>query len=155
MTKMAKDELFGDAGRLLAAMDFTAMTAAQEEKQRKEMTDLLLGFLEVVDSLQSLEAHCRELVESGHPQVPLRSVSVTTRKALQVLGKAGVTPMNDTGSKLDLDRHEVAAISTTSPEDADVVVGESLSGYLWNNRLLRRAKVTVSSGEGRCQATTD
>ncbi len=151
---MPNDELDLDAERLLAAMDFAAMTALQQEKQRKEMVELLRGILEVVDSLEALETLCRELTESGQSHVPLRSVSVIVRQALQVLVRSGVAPMNAVGNKLDLDLHEVVAVSETSQWDADMIVEEMMKGYLWNGRLLRRAKVTVSNGGGQNQVTT-
>jgi molecular chaperone GrpE len=145
---MLTDEFDKDAGRLLAAMDFAAMAASQEEKRRQEMSAVLRDFLEVIDSLQALETHCRELAESGQAQMPLRSVSVTLRQAQRAVSKSGVEPINCVGFKLDLDLHEVVTVSETSAADADMVVEEASTGYLWNGRLLRRAKVIVSSGTG-------
>jgi molecular chaperone GrpE len=127
-------------------MDFAAMTAAQEGKHQKEMMTVLRAFLSVVDSLQALEAHCRGLIASGQKHVPARSVTVTLRQALQALARSGVEPMNAVGTKLNLDFHEVVAVSATSQEESDTVVEEAQSGYLWSGRLLRRAKVIVSSG---------
>lgn len=144
---MAKDELGAGTDQIFAAMDFISMKAALEEKYRKQTTELLLGILGIVDALQALERHCKELTNLGHEEVPSRSVRVTIRQALQVLSHAGVVPMNPVGHRLDLDRHEVSTVVADSSAEADTVLEEFLSGYLWNGKLLRRAKVVIS-GEG-------
>jgi molecular chaperone GrpE (heat shock protein) len=63
--------------------------------------------------------------------------------------------MNAAGGKLDLDLHEVVAVSQTSRAEADSVIEEAAPGYLWNGRLLRRAKVVVSSGDVHRRETAD
>jgi molecular chaperone GrpE (heat shock protein) len=136
-----------DADRMFSAMDFGKMmdvagaVAAQNEKHRKETADLLLGFLEVVDSLEALGAHCQELVEGGCEHIPLNT---TLRQALSVLSRAGVEQMNAAGRPLNLAEHEVEAVRTNTSAEEDTVLEEKLRGYLWNGTLLRRAKVVVA-----------
>jgi molecular chaperone GrpE (heat shock protein) len=139
-----------DMDRMLSGMDFGKMmdvagaVTAQNEKHRKEMADLLLGFLEVVDSLEALGAHCQELVERGCDHIPLRSVNTTLRQALSMLSRAGVEQMNAAGRPLNLAEHEVEAVRPNASAEEDTVLEEKLRGYLWNGALLRRAKVVVA-----------
>jgi molecular chaperone GrpE len=144
---MSENDPLADSQRLLAAMDFGAMLAADNEKKRKETMELLLGLVEVLDSLHDLEAHCREMSANAQMRVPVRSISIIIAKFLQVLEKSGVVPIPAHGSRLDLDLHEVAAFSQAPDVEDGIVIEELLTGYTWNERLLRRAKVLVSRGE--------
>jgi molecular chaperone GrpE len=66
---------------------------------------------------------------------------------LKALDKADVEPMNAAGMPLDLERHEVLAVRVDPSVPEDTVLEEALRGYLWKQRLLRRARVVIS----RCQ----
>jgi len=149
---MSKDDLFVSADKMLAAMDFAEVTAAQEEKHKKQMANLLLNFLDVMDSMQTLEAHCQDLYASGHEHIPLRSVSIIVRQISSLLSKAGVEPMNGAGHSLDLNLHEVVAVRTDLSTAEDTVLEELLRGYMWNKDLLRRAKVVISRQETPTEA---
>jgi molecular chaperone GrpE (heat shock protein) len=147
---MASKDSGDDTDKMLSAMDFGKMMdvagalAAQNEKHRKETAGLLLGFLEVVDSIEALGAHCQELVEQGYEHVPLRSVNTTYRQALNILSRLGVEQMNAAGRPLNLEEHEVEAVRPNTSAEEDTVLEEKLRGYLWNGTLLRRAKVVVA-----------
>jgi molecular chaperone GrpE (heat shock protein) len=170
MTKedVSKDELFADADRLLAAMDFQAVATRKDLEHQRELSRLLLQFLEILDSLETLEEHCTGqvawdsvprtgqglgtesqatvtgLADDNRGLFPARSVSLLRRKMLQIFSEVGVTPMNAVGHKLDLQRHEVVGARLDPGRDEDTVVEEQLRGYLWNSQVLRIAKVIVA-----------
>lgn len=146
---MSKNDLFATTDKMLAAMDFAGVTAAQEEKHRKQLAKLLLDFLEVVDSMQALEAVCKDLDISGREYIPLRAVSIMVRQISSLLSEAGVEPMNAVGHSLDLNIHEVVATRPDSSTVEDTILEEPLRGYIWNKELLRRAKVVISRQETR------
>ena len=148
---MSKDDLFVSADKMLAAMDFAEVTAAQEERHRKQLANLLLDFLDVMDSMQALEAHCQALDQRGHEYIPLRAVSIIVRQTSSLLSKAGVEPMDAVGGPLDLNMHEVVATRMDSSAVEDTVLEEPLRGYLWNKDLLRPAKVVISRQETRAE----
>ncbi len=139
-----------DVNKMWSAMDFgkmmdaAGMVAEQNEKHRKETADLLLRFLEIVDSLEALGAHCEELVARGYEHIPLRSVNTTLRQALNILSQTGVEQMNAAGRPLNLEQHEVDAVRPDSSVEEDTVLEEKVRGYLWKGTLLRRAKVVIS-----------
>ncbi len=146
-----------DTEKMLAGMDFgkmmdvAAAVSAEGQKHRKETADLLVRFVEVVDSLEALAAHCEELAARGHQHVPLRSVNTTLRQALSALSRAGVEPMDAAGRPLDLNLHEVEAVRPDSSVEEDVVLEEKVRGYLWRGAVLRRSKVVISR-EGAAQS---
>lgn len=144
---MSRDDLFADADRFLAGFDFARMSAAQEEKHRRETEALLLGLIEIADSLRDLERHSGELVARGHEEIPHKSVRLLVRKVLKLLAQAGVRPMNAVGEALDLNRHEVVEMRVGPSAADDVILEEIVDGYLWNDRTLRRARVVVSRPE--------
>lgn len=141
---MSQGDPFADSDRLLAGFDFARMAAAQDERHRQELAALLLGVIEIGDSLRDLERHSRELVARGHREVPHRSTEVLFRKLLQLLAQADVRPMSCVGGPLDLDRHQVVAVRVDAAIEDDTVVEETTCGYTWHDKTLRRAQVVVS-----------
>jgi molecular chaperone GrpE (heat shock protein) len=139
-----------DLDQMLSSMDFGKMmdaaerVAGQNEKHRKETSDLLIRFLDVVDSLEALGKHCEELVARGCEHIPLRSVNTILGQALNVFSQVGVEQMKAVGQPLNLERQEVDSVISDSSVEEDTVLEEKVRGYLWNGSLLRRAKVVIS-----------
>ena len=141
---MADDDPSLEADKLLAALDFAAMTEAQQEKQQQAMTRLLLGFLEILDTLEALEIHCAELADRGLDHVPHRTVSILVEQMLALLAEADVKPVTAVGCPLDLEIQDVVAVRADPAVEPDTVLEEARRGYLWHQRLLRRARVIVA-----------
>ena len=143
---MPEDKHGAESAKFIAAMDFASLASVQRDEHRRKMSDLLWGLIGVVDSLQALQRYLQELENVGQAQPQMHSVSGIIRQALRVLETSGVKPIQALGAPLDLESHEVVAIAESSHAQADIVVEETQSGYRWNDRLLRRSKVVVSSG---------
>lgn len=76
----------------------------------------------------------------------LRSGAELTLKALQAaFGRAQVAEVNPVGEKFDPHRHQAMQM-VPSDQPANTVVDVFQKGYLVNDRVLRPALVTVSSG---------
>ena len=70
---------------------------------------------------------------------------------LSILAKNGIVPMNANGSKFDPNQHEaVAHIQSELPEGT--IIDEPIKGYKMHDKVIRFAKVAVSSGNS---ITTD
>lgn len=122
---------------------FAHVSAAQERDT--QMQTLLTDLLGVVDALRDLEKHCAKLEAEGSVASPLKSIETVTKLLLRALRNQGVEPMNACGDSLDLSRHEVLSAATTQEGvPADIVLAEQVHGYLWNERVLRHAKVVIS-----------
>lgn len=140
---MSEDDLAADTAKLLAGLDFARLSAAREATHRQQTEALLLGMIEIADSLQALERYCGGLVAKGQKEAPQRSTGLILRKLWKLLEQAGVRRMNATGGLLDLACHEVVAVRADPSAADDIVLEEAVDGYLWNGQVLRRARVVV------------
>lgn len=141
---MATNDPFQAADRLLAAVDFSGMAASLEEEFRRETSRLLLGVVEVLDGLETLQAYCEELANAGFAQAPCPSVQGLVKQLRAVLAQAGATPIEVVGHPLDLESHDVAAVRPDATVEADTILEEQRRGYRWRQQLLRRARVVVA-----------
>jgi molecular chaperone GrpE len=98
--------------------------------------------LPVKDALEKALATPNQTVES------LKAGAELTLKALQnALAKGGIVEVDPApGQKFDPNRHQAMQMVPSS-QPANTVVDVYEKGYLINDRLLRAALVTVSSGE--------
>ena len=141
---MTDRDPIAQAGGLLAAWNCSQMLEEEKDRHRAEKRRLLLRFLDVLDGLQALEAYCAELVEQGQTGVPHRSVTLLTEQMLAVFAEAGVRPLPALGQPVDLSRHDVSGTQPSDAVEPDTVLQEEERGYLWNDQLLRRARVVAS-----------
>jgi molecular chaperone GrpE len=142
---MIDPELSASADRMLAALDFAGQSAQQSEQHRRQMASLLRGVIETLDSLQSLATHCRSLPAAGDPGgFPVKTIELIVKQLDREIQAAGATPMDAVGQPLDLERHEVVSVRHEPTCDDDTVLEETVHGYLWQDRVLRYAKVIVS-----------
>jgi molecular chaperone GrpE len=121
-----------------------------EEKSnavRRELERLLGQVLDIADALHDLELHCADLERKGVQGIPRKSVNVVLRMLMAVLKSHQVEPMNCKGQTFDLNRHEVLGTRTIRRGSDDVVLEETMHGYMWQQRVLRHAKVIVSRVE--------
>jgi len=97
--------------------------------------------LPVKDALEKALATGGQSVESMAAGVDL------TLKALQsAFAKAGLAEISPVGQRFDPHRHQAMQM-VPSAQPANTVVDVYQKGYLINDRILRPALVTVSSGE--------
>jgi molecular chaperone GrpE (heat shock protein) len=142
---MAEFDPLENADRLLRQLDLGMQLAQKGEEHRRQLRQVLLDLVEVVDALQDLELHFRKLASEGRGSIPTDSVSSILKRARNVLARWEIEPMDASGHELDLERHEVVGLRQ-APSAADLVVEEIVRGYVWKGQTLRRAKVVVSSG---------
>lgn len=141
---MADDDLTSATDRLLAAWDSAGQSALQNQRHRAETADHLRRLLDVADSLDALESHCRELARRGDTQIPEKSVGIIRRQLQDVLAQAGVRPIEAVGAPVDLAFHFVVSVRDTAEHDDDIIVDEPQRGYLWKDELLRPSRVIVA-----------
>jgi molecular chaperone GrpE len=110
-----------------------------EEQVEEEKKHLLLKFLSVADNLERALNHA-DLNEDG-----LRDgVQLTYQELQHLLAREGVEQMAAEGQPFDPSYHEAVAVIPTSETKADTVVAEVQKGYLYQDQLLRPAKVHVA-----------
>jgi molecular chaperone GrpE len=131
-------------GQLLAAFDF----AQANTSNKREMETLLLAFIEVIDSLQTLEEYYGHLADTTTARIPLKGTAIVVKQALKAIADVGVIPMNCKGQPLDLLFHEVVEVRPSAEVPVDAILEEVERGYAWRNKVLRQAKVVIA---GECE----
>jgi molecular chaperone GrpE len=136
---MSEEDINADTDRLLAGFDFSQAMAVAEAARKREFDRLLLGFMEVVDSLIQLERAADEATTGL-----ARSLRAVLRNAMRVLLAEGIEPLSCLGVAVDLDTCEVVEVRADSAYPEDTVIDEVQRGYMRQGRLVRRAKVVIA-----------
>ncbi len=118
----------------------TAQERSRMQKYRYEA--LLRDLLPIVDNMDRAVHHCSETGESDGVAEGLCMIAGMFRDLLQ---KYGVKEIGSLGEPFDPKFHEAIARLPTSDKPANVVVEEMEKGYLYQDRLLRPAKVVVAA----------
>ncbi len=110
-----------------------------EEQVEEEKKHLLLKFLSVADNLERALNHA-DLNDDG-----LRDgIQLTYQEFQNLLAQEGVEQMAPQGQPFDSSYHEAVAIIPTSEAETDTVIAEIQKGYLYQDQLLRPARVHVA-----------
>jgi len=110
-----------------------------EEQIEEEKKHLLLKFLSVADNLERALKHA-DLNDDG-----LRDgIQLTYQEFQNLLAQEGVEQMAAEGQPFDSSYHEAVAIIPTSEAETDTVIAEIQKGYLYQDQLLRPARVHVA-----------
>jgi len=127
--------------RALADLDNFRKKVQQDHTKitRIGKREILLRILEVVDSFdRALEQ------ASGLPESLAEGFHVIRRQLRNILKVEGVTPMETLGQVFDPDLHEAVASVGDDKQTSGTIVAELSRGYLWQDELLRPAKVSVA-----------
>jgi len=102
---------------------------------------LIKDLLPVIDNLERAIAHAAD-GKNGKPLV--EGVEMVLKGFLDVLGKYGVTQIVAVGQPFDPSKHEAIAQVSSPDHEPNTVVEELHKGYMFRDRLLRAALVSVS-----------
>lgn len=116
----------------------------QQEVRRYAMMEPLRAFLDVVDNLE------RALEASGSLEDLKAGVEMILHQMRDLLKTFGVQPVAAQDQAFDPNLHEAVARQEDPEVETPEVVEELQRGYLFQDRLLRpaRVKVAVPEGEG-------
>ena len=78
----------------------------------------------------------------------LQGVELSLQGLLGALEKVGLKPLDSQGKPFDPSYHEALVMEASQEVPAQHVLQVYEKGYLYKDRLLRAAKVVVSSGSG-------
>ena len=116
----------------------------EQATAKKEMNKFLLDMLEVTDALDRILERQAERSGAGDEHL-LKTVEATRRLHLQKLGKMGVKRMELVGKIMSPKLGDIEDIEDKAGLAPETVLAEIVSGYWWNEQVLRRAKVIVSA----------
>ncbi|MFG2912086.1 nucleotide exchange factor GrpE [Kitasatospora sp. NPDC048298] len=130
-------------GRLLfRASLLGSKLAEQKQAARAEQRELLGILVEVDDALAALGLD-RELVALGRGA----GLEATRRRLLGQLAKAKVRPMRLEGMTADPDLTEIVGTEARPGVAPETVVRTVVTGFFWEDEVLRRAQVVVAASE--------
>ena len=101
---------------------------------------------ELLASLDNLERAMEQGRETDNLVSLLKGVEMTWNGLLAMLEKIGLKPISSIGEVFDPNFHEAVAMEAGSEMPENQVLKEFQKGYMYKDRLLRAAKVIVSSG---------
>jgi molecular chaperone GrpE len=103
--------------------------------------DLLRDLLPIIDNMERALDHAREENQTG-PFV--EGVEMIVGMLREVMGRHGAVEIDAVGEPFDPNLHEAVSRVPGSGMEPNTVVHELEKGYLYKDRLLRPAKVTVA-----------
>ena len=100
---------------------------------------------ELLASIDSLELGLNS-ADGATPESLLEGQQATLRQLLKALEQFGVEGVDPQGEPFDPERHEAVSLQPSDSVAAECVMAVMQKGYLMQGRLLRAARVIVSSG---------
>jgi molecular chaperone GrpE len=133
--------------RQTAELDnFKKRTARERDEAIRLANEALIkDLLPVVDNLERAVAHS-SVGGNGKPLV--EGVEMVLRQFLDVLTKHGAVQMLAVGQPFDPAKHEAMTQVESDDHEPNSVVEEHQKGYLFRDRLLRPALVSVAKASG-------
>jgi molecular chaperone GrpE len=118
----------------------------KEEAIKYANSSLLERLVSIIDNFELGLAAAKEQGE----QSPIYSGMVLVQKQLNdLLAENGLQPIEAEGRKFDPNVHEAIAHEPSDQVPEGIVLRQTRRGYRFKDRLLRPAKVVVSSGHGK------
>ena len=109
---------------------------------RYAIEPLVRDLLPVIDNLERAVDHA---ASGGDGQPFIDGVRLVLKSALDVLERHGIRRIDATGQPFDPARHEAVAQVAAPDRQSNQVVQQFEPGYSLHDRLIRAAKVSVSS----------
>jgi molecular chaperone GrpE len=119
------------------------------EKDREEVVKygiykILKDLIVFVDEMEHAIEAMKKQDSATHSATFVEGVTMTCNKLKDLLVSEGVKELNPVGEKFDPYKHEILAQEAAEGVFEPVVSEVFQKGYLYNERLLRTAKVKVS-----------
>ncbi len=130
--------------RLMAEFDNFKKRTQKEKADLMKFSNesLLRSILPILDNLERAIDHGKG---SQNNTSLLEGLEITLRQFLNTLERFGVKPLSARGEVFDPEKHE-AVSQQESEQEPNRVISEIEKGYIYQDRLLRPARVIVSRG---------
>jgi molecular chaperone GrpE len=119
------------------------MDREKEDNVRYASENIVRALVDVYENLERAVDAGEKSPGSGDL---LQGIRMTLDQLKEVLAAEGLEPIEAVGKPFDPDYHE-AVSRAPSKEPENLVVKEYMRGYLLNSKVIRPAKVEVSTGE--------
>ena len=157
ISRLEHEELLRKAGELSQLQDRLLRSAADFDnakkrliKEREEFLKFALestihDLLPVLDHFELALAHLK--VEDEKSKSIRDGFLLVQKQLLQALAERGLKRINSLGTSFDPHVHEAVGHVVSPEKPEGIVLEEVLSGYQLNGKLLRPAKVKISTKE--------
>lgn len=99
---------------------------------------------ELLPILDGLEKALEHAIEAPDKEAIVGGVQLVLKQFLQAMEKFGVSPVEAVGQPFDPNFHEAMGHHESDEHEPDTVVNQYRTGYMFQDRLLRPALVTVA-----------
>jgi molecular chaperone GrpE len=113
----------------------------KDEAIRFAIETLVRDLLPVIDNLERAVQHSQN---GGDGKPLIEGVEMVVKGLADVLNKHGIVQISALGQSFDPSKHEAMAQIECATQEANTVVEEFHKGYLFKDRLLRPALVSVA-----------
>jgi molecular chaperone GrpE len=138
----AKDNYDRYVRQIAETENFKKRTLRERDDAIRFANEMLLkDLLPIIDNLERAVAHAAG-AENGKPLV--EGVEMVLKGFLDALNKYGVVQIAAAGQPFDPSKHEAIVQVESARHEANMVVEELHKGYMFRDRLLRAALVSVA-----------
>jgi molecular chaperone GrpE len=145
--KKLAEENFDKYLRALADLDNSRKRMAKEylEKENEANRNLIGKLLPVLDNLERAMGQAQKS-ECGNEtcRTFIQGVEMIDGQFRKILEAEGLKPFDDRGAAFDPTRHDAVLAIETGEHPPDTVLDTVERGFLFNNKVLRPARVTVA-----------
>lgn len=99
---------------------------------------------ELLPILDQLELSLETSKEKKNFESFYEGISLIYNNFLEILEKKGLKPFKSVGEEFDFEKHEAVLQKEKDEQPSNIVIEEYQKGYIFNDRILRHAKVVVS-----------
>ncbi len=98
---------------------------------------------DILQILDQLELSLKSSKENGNFDSFYKGVLLIYNNFLEMLNKKGIKPFESVGKEFNVEQHEAVMQVEAEEQSSNIVIEEYQKGYLFNDRILRHAKVVV------------
>ena len=120
-----------------------------KKRIEREFSELILNVnanfvKDILQILDELELSLKSSKENGDFESFYEGITLIYNKFLELLKIKGLKPIESIGKEFDVEMHEAVLQMEKEGHPPNIVIDEYQKGYLFNDRVLRHAKVVVS-----------
>ena len=135
-----KDQLL----RFAAEFDNFKKRSERDRISMIEFSSLEL-FRKILPVLDDLERSLQASDETREDESLFKGIEMVYNNFIKILSDLGLEPMKSVGTDFDPEHHEAMMQIAKEGVEPQIVLEEPLKGYVYNDRVVRHAKVVVSS----------
>ena len=107
------------------------------------------GQISVIEAFLPCLDTFKEAKKSITDENILKGIEMIEEKIISTLQNIGITKIESKGQRYDPHLHNVIAVMKDESQENDIILDEYQAGYIFNDRVIRYAKVIVNKKEDK------